>query len=107
MTVFTYFISFRIDASTRKGKTYNDRRESLIAAAREANAGFWDATTSFIIAESLLSTGGFAAKLTKELDENHDMLVVFDPSDMSMVYFGDVNEPEVLCSFFKIPKKLP
>lgn len=76
-------------------------------AARQADAGFWDATTSFIIAQSPLNTEVFAAALAKGLSAKHDMLVVFDPTDMSMSYFGVVNAPDVLCTFFKHSKKLP
>ncbi|MCQ1779164.1 hypothetical protein NOJ05_18325 [Neorhizobium galegae] len=101
-----YCISFRIADQTANGKSYDDRRSSLIAAARAQDSGFWDSTTSFILAESSLDTWTFAKSVCADLSEQHDMAVVFDPSDMSMSYFGQVNAPEVLESFFRIPKKL-
>ena len=75
-------------------------------AARQADAGFWDATTSFIIAQSPLDTTTFGKRLTAGLDSKKDMVVVFDPTDMSMAYFGAVNQAEILRSFFTTPIKL-
>ena len=76
-------------------------------AAHTKGLGFWDATTSFLLVNSTLHTEAFAKKLSAGLDATHDMLVVFDPSDMSLAYFGAVNEPIVLASFFNTAKKLP
>ncbi|MEJ5081046.1 hypothetical protein [Ochrobactrum sp. MYb379] len=103
----TYVISFRIADKTVGGKTYGERRESLMEAAFTKGLGYWDATTSFLLVNSTLNTEAFAKKLSAGLDANHDMLVVFDPSDMSLAYFGAVMEPRVLASFFNTVKKLP
>lgn len=102
----TYFISFRISDQSAGGKTYDERRDLLIAAARRAEAGFWDGTTSFFIAQSNMSTFDFAASLASGLAKSVDMLVVFDPSDMSLAHFGAVSEPDILESFFDFKKKL-
>lgn len=101
-----YCISFRIAAETVGGKTYDERRESLVLAARKAEAGFWDGTTSFFLVESGLDTNAFAKSLTAGLSKSHDMLIVFDPKDMSVAYFGSVPETDVLQSFFKFRTKL-
>ncbi|MBP2446373.1 hypothetical protein [Rhizobium leguminosarum] len=96
----SYCISFRIANQTVKGRTYDERRQSLIDAAAYAKSGFWDSTTSFILAESPLDTNKFAHSVCAELSPDHDMAVIFDPGDMSMRYFGKVNSEEVLRSFF-------
>lgn len=103
----TYVISFRIADRIAGGKTYDERRQALIEATRKHDGGFWDATTSFFLTESDLDTISFGNELCAGLDATHDMLVVFDPSDMSMVYFGAVPNPDILGSFFEGPKKLP
>lgn len=102
----TYCVSFRIAAETVGGKTYDERWESLVLAARKADAGFWDGTTSFFLVESGLDTNAFAKSLTAGLSKSQDMLVVFDPADMSMAYFGAVKETAALESFFKFRTKL-
>jgi hypothetical protein len=96
----TYCISFRIADVTANGGTYNERRKSLVDAAY-TDSGYWDSTTSFILANSSLDTTSFAKKLCAGLSQQHDMAVVFDPGDMSMCYFGQVPEEEVLSSFFR------
>lgn len=102
-----YAISFRIAERTIGGRTYNERRDSLIEAASAQKQGFWDATTSFILTESNLDTFTFGEALSSGLNEANDMMIVFDPSDMSMAYFGDVDEPDILGTFFNLSKKLP
>lgn len=95
-----YCISFRIADKTVNGKTYEDRWQSIMSAVRGTN-GFWDGTTSFVMAESTLNTKAFAETASAGLSAAHDQLIVFDPGDMSMAYFGAVVHPHVLGSFFR------
>lgn len=104
---FTYCITFRIADRTVGGKTYSERRELLVDNARTQGMGYWDETTSFILAESTLSTPDFAAKVCRGLSASDDMVVVFDPSDQSANYFGALRHVDVLHSFFPKLKKLP
>ncbi|MDM9619062.1 hypothetical protein [Rhizobium sp. S96] len=102
----TYFLSFRIADKTVNGKTYSERREAMINAVHSQGNGFWEGTTSFICLESPLSTWNIAAKASAPLSKNDDMLVIFDPSDMSMAHFGKIDHPAALESFFNVTKKL-
>lgn len=105
---YIYAISFRIADKTVNAKTYEDRRQSLITGARASGEmGFWDGTTSFILVESEMNTYEIAKSASKGLSEKDDMLLVFDPSDMSAGYFGAVPETKVLGTFFPGLKKLP
>lgn len=105
---YTYAISFRIADKTVGGKTYEDRRQSLIDGARASGEmGFWDGTTSFILVESDMTTGAIAKSACKGLSEKDDMLFLFDPADMSAYYFGAVPHTDVLGTFFPKLKKLP
>ena len=97
--MWTYYITFRIADRTIGGLTYNDRRNLLIENATKAKAGFWDGTTSFILAESALDTNKYAAQVCSGLSSEYDMVVVIDPSDGSACYFGAVPAIEVLKSF--------
>jgi len=103
---YTYCITFRIADKAVRGATYAQRRQKLIDNAREENLGYWEETTSFILAESALSTPQFAARVCAGLSEADDMVVVFDPSDMSASYFGVLQHADVLRSFFPGLKKL-
>lgn len=102
----TYCITFRIANETVGGKTYNERRQSLIDSIPKNN-GYWEESTSFILTNSNKNTPDFADSISKGLSKSKDLLVVFDPSDMSLAYFGAVEHPEVLASFFNSAKKLP
>lgn len=104
--MFTYCVTFRISDKVVNGKSYGDRYRQLIENIHEEGQGFWDATTSFFLCNSNLDTGTFAARAVKGLSANHDLVVVFDPSDMSMAYFGAVPETDILASFFQTAKKL-
>lgn len=106
MAIYTYLVSFRISDDTVGGRTYSQRRQSLVEKARQADAGFWDGTTSFIVAQSSLSTPAFAKEISAGLSSSHDMLIVIDPSDMSLAQFGQVSEAEVLSSFFRFSQKV-
>lgn len=68
--------------------------------------GFWDETTSFIIVNSPLDTSAFATKACKGLSAVEDMVLVFDTSDMSASYFGNMKHLDVLRSFFPKLKKV-
>jgi hypothetical protein len=57
--------------------------------------------------ESALQTPQFAARVCGGLSEADDMVVVFDPSDMSANYFGALKHADILRSFFPELKKLP
>lgn len=102
----TYAITFRIAAITVDGKTYDDRRANLVENAREAGLGYWDETTSFFLVESYKTTDVIAKRVVSGLSAQHDMLVIFDPEDMSAFYFGAIKYEEVLCSFLRKAKRL-
>lgn len=103
----TYCVTFRIADKVVGGKSYADRYNKLVANVREGGAGYWEETTSFFLAESDLDTNSFAKKACRGLSANDDMLFLFDPSDMSSVYFGPLQHRDVLESFFPSLKKLP
>ncbi len=96
----TYCVTFRIADGTVGGKTYEERRQSIIDAVYPKGGGYWEETTSFILVNSDLNTHDFAKKASSGLNVANDMLVAFDPSDMSAAYFGAVKHPDVLTSFF-------
>lgn len=102
----TYCVTFRIAAKTVAGKTYEDRRKRLIENVREKERGYWEETTSFLFVESYLNTGDFSRKACGGLSKSDDLVVVFDPEDMSACYFGPVAEAEVLESFLPKAQKL-
>lgn len=89
------------------GKTYDERRQSIVDAVRRDGLGYWDETTSFFLVESSASTPDVAKIASAGLSATHDMLVAFDPSDMSVAYFGAVQSPDVLGSFFASVNKVP
>lgn len=97
----TYAVTFRIAEKTINGKSYHERRQQLVDNVRGKNTGFWDETTSFFLVESRLSTDAFTAQAVRGLSAREDMVVVFDPEDMSCGYFGAVEHPDVLRSFFR------
>jgi len=100
-----YCVTFRIATETVGGRTYADRYEQFIANVRDEQLGFWDGTTSFFLVESRRDTNSFAANAVRGLSSRHDMVVIFDPSDMSAVYFGPVPEADILESFLPLAKK--
>lgn len=102
-----YCISFRISEETVGGKSYADRRQMLINNAYEGSDGYWEETTSFLMVGSSLQTGAFAQKVCKGLSAKHDLVLVFDPTDMSASYFGPFKHADVLASFLPKAKKLP
>ena len=97
---FTYCVTFRIAEKTVSGKTYNDRYNALIENVRTDGMGYWEETTSFFLVESNLSTDEIAQDAARALSAKDDMLLVFDPSDMSASYFGAFKYVEVLRGFF-------
>ena len=103
----TYCITFRIANRTINGRTYDQRREQLIENARKAKGGYWEETTSFILAESGLNTDVYAKQVSDGLSATDDLVVVFDPADMSASYFGALKHVDVLRSFFPKLKKVP
>jgi hypothetical protein len=100
----TYCVTFRIADKTINGKSYSDRYQQLIDNVYTGN-GYWDETTSFLLVTSALSTPAFAAQACRGLSAQDDIVVVFDPSDMSASYFGPLKHPDVLNSFFPALKK--
>ena len=98
----TYCISFRIGEVDTWVGSAAERRQSLIDAAYQASDGYWDETTSFIIAGMNLDTPGALAEIVRGLDQSVDLVIVFDPADMSLSRFGNFSAPEVLDSFFAI-----
>lgn len=105
--MFTYCVTFRIADKTINGKTYAQRREMLIENIRKEGVGYWEETTSFFLVESSDDTDTVAQAACKGLSAKDDIVVVFDPSDMSMGYFGPITHLEVLKSFFGVTKKVP
>lgn len=101
-----HFLSFRIADKTVNGKSYAERRQGMIDAVITKGHGFWDGTTSLIMVESPLDTSTFAARAGASLSKNDDMLIAFDPSDLSMAYLGAVGDEDILKSFFKISKRI-
>ena len=102
-----YCVTFRIADKTVGGKTYADRRQTLVDNVHADNKGYWEETTSFLMVGSSLNTTDFGKNAVRGLSANDDMVVVFDPSDMSAVYFGPLQHLEVLRSFFPRLQKLP
>jgi len=107
MAPYTYCVTFRIADKTVGGKTYADRYQQLIENVHTQGYGYWEETTSFLLAQSGLNTTDFAQKAVKGLSATDDLVVVFDPSDMSAVYFGPLKHGDVLRGFFPKLKKLP
>jgi hypothetical protein len=101
-----YCVTFRIANKSVGGKTYADRYELLMQNARTQGLGFWEETTSFLLAESTLSTPAFAKNVSEGLSSADDLVFVFDPADMSASYFGALAELNVLQSFFPKLKKV-
>jgi len=105
--MYTYCVTFRISDKTINGKTYAQRREMLINNVRKEGRGYWEETTSFFLVESPDNTNAVTQAASKGLSPQDDILVVFDPSDMSMGYFGPIKHLDVLKSFFAASKKVP
>jgi hypothetical protein len=104
---YCYHVTFRIADKTIGGKTYSDRYAALIDALRNEGMGYWEETTSFFLVESPHSTPQVAAKAATALSAQHDMFLVYDPSDMSASYFGPFEHVDVLKGFLPKLKKLP
>jgi hypothetical protein len=100
-----YCVTFRIKNQTVSGKTYQDRYDTIIENADEGK-GLWTESTSFLLVASDLNTEPFAKRVVKNLSRKHDMAFIFDPTDMSACYFGDIDAEDVLLSFFPNAKKL-
>lgn len=97
--MYNYCITFRLANKTIGGKTYDERRQQLIDNVETGN-GYWDETTSFILVTSPLDTNAITKKASNGLSKTDDMVVVFDPTDMSAGYFGPLKHVDVLKSFF-------
>ena len=95
----TYCVTFRIAEKTVGGKTYAERRQRLIDNVY-TDQGYWEETTSFLLVVSGLDTNKFASKAVQGLSPSDDMVLVFDPEDMSAVAFGPFKHTGVLKSFF-------
>lgn len=107
MAYSNYYVTFRVADKTAGGRSYADRRQSIIDAVRQKGKGYWEETTSFFLVESDLSTSALGAAAARDLSAADDLLVVIDPTDMSASYFGAVKHADVLRSFFPKLKKLP
>ncbi len=105
--MYNYCITFRIADRTVNGQSYDQRRQKLIDNVRRKDFGYWEETTSFFLVESNLDTNALAKQACSGLSAEHDMVVVFDPSDMSACYFGAVKYLDVLQGFFPKLKKAP
>ena len=101
-----YCVTFRIADKAVGGKTSVDRRQALIDNADDGSEGYWEETTSFLLVGSRLSIPTFTLKICKGLSAADDMVIVFDPRDMSAAYFGAVKHVDVVRSFFPKLKKL-
>ena len=102
-----YCVTFRIANRTVGGKSYDERRQMLLNNIYEDGSGYWEETTSFLLVESALNTPDFAARACQGLSADYDMVLVFDPSDMSASYFGAVQHVDVLRTFFPRLQKVP
>lgn len=102
----TYFVAIRIANKTVNGDTYDERRQSVINNIYDEGQGYWDEMTSLFILNSDLSTSALARQAASGLSEDDDLLIVFDPEDMSLAYFGPFEHPLVLTSFFKGARKV-
>jgi hypothetical protein len=102
----TYYVATRLSNKTLNGKTYDERRNLLIENMHQDGQGFWADPTSFYLVESDLDTYSFAAKASRGLSVKDDLVVVFDPTDMSAASFGPVEHFDVLKSFFPAVKKI-
>ena len=96
----TYCVTFRIAERTVGGRSADERRRKLVENVRSQNCGYWEETTSFFLVESNLNTPDFTKRAAQGLSSEYDMLVVFDPKDMSASYFGALQHADVLKSFF-------
>jgi hypothetical protein len=106
MAYSNYAVTFRIANMTVNGKSYDERRDQLLQNVRTDGLGFWDEPTSFMLVESTLSTGAFSKAAVQGLSAKHDLVFIFDPTDMSACYFGPVQAVPVLLSFFPEAKKI-
>jgi len=98
----TYCVTFRISEEVVGTADYQERYDTLMQNADAViKGGHWAETTSFFLMESTLLTQDLCKQLAKGLSKSKDLLVVFDPADMSVAYFGAVEHPEALCSFFR------
>lgn len=95
----TYCVTFRIANKVVDGKDYDTRRKLLLNNACEGSDGWWAEPTSFIIVSSPKDTYEFAKQVTKVLSAKIDLILIFDPSDMSAVCFGNVEHPSILSEF--------
>nr|HEV8009645.1 hypothetical protein [Bradyrhizobium sp.] len=100
----TYCVTFRIADKTVDGKTYSDRYQKLVDNVH-TDDGYWDETTSFLLVTSSLTTEKFSQQASSGLSQKDDLVVVFDPGDMSCAYFGPLEHKDVLGSFFRVLKK--
>jgi len=101
-----YCVTFRIADKTVGGRSYAERYKALIDAMRAEGMGYWEETTSFFMVESSHNTTAITTHGAKSLSASDDLLVVFDPTDMSASYFGALKHVDVLRSFFPKLKKV-
>lgn len=104
--MYIYCVAFRIAAKTVNGKTYDERRQSVIDSVRVSEQGFWDELTSLFLVQSSFSTADLAKKASAGLSKADDLLIVFDPSDMSLGHFGNFSDAEILESFFRVSRRV-
>jgi hypothetical protein len=102
----TYAVTFRIANISVGGQSYDDRYDSLLENAATDGMGYWEETTSFILAESDLDTPAFGTRVVAGLSPDHDSVFLFDPRALSACYFGAIEHVDVLRSFFPNAKKL-
>jgi len=101
----TYAVTFRISAKTVNGKTYIERYSSFMEKLY-SKSGYWEETTSFALTISDKSTQALVRHLSQDLSATEDLVVAFDPSDMSSAYFGNLEHKDVLASFFNTCTKV-
>ncbi|WP_411033854.1 hypothetical protein [Shinella sp. BYT-45] len=98
MSVFC--VSISIADKNIDGRTCEERRQSVFDAFHTDGRGLWQEMTSFFLVESELSAVDLAKKVSSRLSRTDDFLLVFDPFDMTVGYFGPFTSPEVLESYF-------
>lgn len=95
-----YIVSFGIAECEVSGAGCDERRELLMDMLAFESPTFWSETTSFCIAKSEQSTDAFGIYLAAALSPEHDALFILDPADQSAAFFGNVQDPALLQSFF-------
>ena len=87
-----YWVTFRLKEDTSRDERY----DGLMAAIRESCAGkWWVEPTSFVVFRSELSIAALTARLSIEINEKRDLLVIGMPDFKSARVVGRVEDPDL------------